>query len=261
MEKVVILAGGFGSRLSEETVLRPKPMVEVGGLPILLHIMRIYSHFGLKEFHIALGYKGDFVKDYFINYSNRLSDFTVSLKSGEINYLSNSKIEDWKVTLLDTGSESMTGGRLGRFRNMFAKGDKILCTYGDGVANVDIKKLIDFHNSHGKIATVTAVRPSARFGNLIIDENSEIKEFVEKPQVGEGWINGGFFVFNTEIFNYINGDECILEREPLERLAKEGQLVAYKHDGFWQCMDTVRDRDYLNSFSEQDILPWMNFIK
>ena len=261
MEKVVILAGGFGSRLSEETVLRPKPMVEVGGLPILLHIMRIYSHFGLKEFHIALGYKGDFVKDYFINYSNRLSDFTVSLKSGEINYLSNSKIEDWKVTLLDTGSESMTGGRLGRFRNMFAKGDKILCTYGDGVANVNIKKLIDFHNSHGKIATVTAVRPSARFGNLIIDDNSEIKEFVEKPQVGEGWINGGFFVFNTEIFNYINGDECILEREPLERLAKEGQLVAYKHDGFWQCMDTVRDKDYLNSLSEQDILPWMNFIK
>jgi len=261
MEKVVILAGGFGSRLSEETVLRPKPMVEVGGLPILLHIMRIYSHFGLKEFHIALGYKGDFIKDYFINYSNRLSDFTVSLKSGEIKYLSNSKIEDWKVTLLDTGSESMTGGRLGRFRNMFAKGDKILCTYGDGVANVDIKKLIDFHNSHGKIATVTAVRPSARFGNLIIDDNSVIKEFVEKPQVGEGWINGGFFVFDTEIFNYINGDGCILEREPLERLAKEGQLVAYKHDGFWQCMDTIRDRDYLNSLSEQDILPWMNFIK
>ena len=260
MEKVVILAGGFGSRLSEETVLRPKPMVEVGGLPILLHIMRIYSHFGLKEFHIALGYKGDFVKDYFINYSNRLSDFTVSLKSGEINYLSNSRIEDWKVTLLDTGSESMTGGRLGRFRNMFAQGDMILCTYGDGVANVNIKKLINFHNSHGKIATVTAVRPSARFGNLIIDDNSEIKEFVEKPQVGEGWINGGFFVFNTEIFNYIDGDGCILEREPLERLAKEGQLVAYKHDGFWQCMDTVRDRDYLNSLSEQDILPWINFI-
>jgi glucose-1-phosphate cytidylyltransferase len=261
MEKVVILAGGFGSRLSEETVLRPKPMVEVGGLPILLHIMRIYSHFGLKEFHIALGYKGDFVKDYFINYSNRLTDFTVNLKSGEINYLSNSKIEDWKVTLLDTGSESMTGGRLGRFKNMFDKGDKILCTYGDGVANVNIKKLIDFHNSHGKIATVTAVRPSARFGNLIIDDNSEIKEFVEKPQVGEGWINGGFFVFNSEIFNYIDGDGCILEREPLERLAKEGQLVAYKHDGFWQCMDTIRDRDYLNSLSEQDILPWMNFIK
>jgi glucose-1-phosphate cytidylyltransferase len=259
MEKVVILAGGFGSRLSEETVLKPKPMVEIGSSPILLHIMRIYSHFGFNDFNIALGYKGDYIKDYFINYGNRRSDFTVNLKSGEINYLSNSNIEDWKVTLLDTGSESMTGGRLGRFKDIFSKGDKILCTYGDGVANVDIRKLLEFHNSHGKIATVTAVRPSARFGSLKINSDSLIEEFAEKPQVGEGWINGGFFVFNSEIFDYITGDSCILEREPLEKLAEEGQLVAYQHDGFWQCMDTIRDRDYLNSLAEKSISPWMNF--
>jgi len=259
MEKVVILAGGFGSRLSEETVLRPKPMVEIGGVPILVHIMRIYSFYGFKDFHIALGYKGDFVKDYFSNYNNRLRDFKVNLETGELTYLSSSNTDNWNVTLVDTGSESMTGGRLGRLKGFFEKGDKVLCTYGDGVANVNIRSLLDYHNSHGKMATVTAVRPSARFGNLVMDENSEIKEFVEKPQVGEGWINGGFFVFNSEIFDYLDGDTCILERDPLERLAKEGQLMAYRHDGFWQCMDTVRDRDYLNSLALGSDIPWMNF--
>lgn len=253
--KTVILAGGLGTRLSEETVLKPKPMVEVGGMPILWHIMKIYAAYGYRDFAVALGYKGDVIKEFFMNYKLHKSDMIVNLRSGKLDY-QNDLSEDWTVGLHNTGDASLTGGRLLRLKKLFNPGDTFMLTYGDGVANVDINKLVEFHKSHGKIATLTAVRPPARFGSIIMDNNGVIEEFKEKPQIGEGWINGGFFVFNYEVFNYLENDETILEREPLENLCKDGQLVAYQHDDFWQCMDTIRDRDYLNNIWQEAKAPW-----
>lgn len=252
--KTVILAGGLGTRLSEETGLRPKPMVEIGGMPILWHIMKIYSHYGYKDFYPALGYKGEVIKDYFVNYLNRSSDTTVNLKTGKIDYY-NTHEEDWILNLIDTGKDSLTGGRLHRLEKYLGGEDTFMLTYGDGVADVNIAELVKFHKSHGKIATVTAVRPPARFGALIIENNS-VTDFREKPQVGEGWINGGFFVFNKEVFKYLHGDLTILEKEPLENLTKDGQLMAFQHEGFWNPMDTVRDRDLLNSLWGKKDPPW-----
>ena len=251
--KVVILAGGLGTRLSEETVTRPKPMVEIGGKPILWHIMNIYSEHGFNEFVIALGYKGEVIKEYFLNYYNFQSDLTISLKTGDVKASKNC-YRDWIVHLVDTGHNTMTGGRLFRLKDRL-KDEAFMLTYGDGVINVDIKKLVDFHKSHGKIATITAARPSARFGGMKFNGN-KVVEFTEKPQSGEGWINGGFFVFEPKFFDYLHGDASILEREPLENLTKEGELMAYKHEGFWQCMDTPRDKQLLEKMWDSGKAPW-----
>lgn len=252
--KTVILCGGLGTRLSEETVVKPKPMVEIAGKPILWHIMKIYEHFGHNEFVLALGYKGEVIKDYFINYHARMSDLTVSLKSGTVGY-SNPTAEDWKVELIDTGALTMTGGRLLRLKDQLKNSGTFMLTYGDGVSNVDIGKLVEFHKSHGKLATVTAVRPPVRFGELAITGN-QVTQFQEKPQAEVGWINGGFFVFEPEILNYIQDDSIMLERAPLEVLAKEGQLMAFHHPGYWQCMDTLRDKQTLEELWLQGKAPW-----
>lgn len=251
--KVVILAGGFGTRLSEETIVKPKPMVETGGKPILWHIMNIYDAYGFNEFVVALGYKGESIKEYFLNYHNLQSDLTVSLKTGEVTASKNC-CRDWTVHLIDTGLNTMTGGRLYRLKDKL-KGESFMLTYGDGVSNIDINKLLEFHKSHGKKATITAVKPSARFGGMKFNGDRVI-EFTEKPQAGEGWINGGFFVFEPEVFKYLSGDQTVLEKEPLENLAKDGQLMAYKHEGFWQCMDTLRDKQLLEKLWESGKAPW-----
>ncbi len=251
--KVVILAGGLGTRLTEETESKPKPMVEVGGRPILWHIMKSYAHHGFREFSVALGYKGEVIKRYFLDYAKLQSNFTVNLASGDV-MRRNGGIDDWTVHLVDTGVKSNTGGRIKRMGPLLGR-ETFLATYGDGVCNVDLKALVAFHRRHGKLATVTAVRPPARFGGLVF-EGDRIVEFTEKPQVGEGWINGGFFVLEPEVLEYIKGDETPFEAEPLERLAAEGQLMAYKHDDFWQCMDTVRDLKLLESLWSSGKAPW-----
>ncbi len=251
--KVVILAGGLGTRLTEETDSKPKPMVEVGGRPILWHIMKTYAHHGFREFSVALGYKGEVIKRYFLDYAKLQSNFTVNLASGDV-MRRNGGIDDWTVHLVDTGMKSNTGGRIKRMGPLLGR-ETFLATYGDGVCNVDLKALVAFHRRHGKLATVTAVRPPARFGGLVF-EGDRIVEFTEKPQVGEGWINGGFFVLEPEVLEYIKGDETPFEAEPLERLAAEGQLMAYKHDDFWQCMDTVRDLKLLESYWSSGKAPW-----
>lgn len=251
--KVVILAGGLGTRLSEETVVKPKPMVEIGGKPILWHIMNIYGAYGFNDFVIALGYKGEVLKEYFLNYYNFQSNLTISLKTGEVRAAKNC-YRDWTVHLVDTGLKTMTGGRLNRLKDKL-KDEAFMFTYGDGVINVDINKLLEFHKSHGKIATITAVKPSARFGGMKFNGEVVI-EFTEKPQGGEGWINGGFFVFEPKIFDYLCGENTVLEREPLENLAKDCQLMAYKHDSFWQCMDTLRDKQLLENLWANDKAPW-----
>lgn len=251
--KIVILAGGFGTRLSEETIIKPKPMVEIGGRPILWHIMNIYWLYGFNEFVIALGYKGEIIKEYFLNYYNLQSELTISLKTGEVKASKNC-YRDWIVHLVDTGMNTMTGGRLHRLEDRL-KGETFMLTYGDGVSNIDIQKLLEFHKSHGRIATVTAVRPAARFGGMTFNGDMVI-EFKEKPQTGEGWINGGFFVFEPEVFQYLHGDDTVLEGDPLENLAKDGQLMAYKHEGFWQCMDTLRDKRLLEELWESGEAPW-----
>ncbi|EMK04001.1 MULTISPECIES: glucose-1-phosphate cytidylyltransferase [Leptospira] len=251
--KTVILCGGLGTRLSEETTIKPKPMVEIAGKPILWHIMKIYEYHGFGKFLLALGYKGEVIKDYFLNYHARMSDLTVSLKSGIIEY-SNPTAEDWEVDLVDTGALTMTGGRLLRLKDQLSK-ETFMVTYGDGVSNVDIKKLVSFHKSHGKLATVTAVRPPVRFGELSISGNQVI-QFQEKPQAEEGWINGGFFVFEPEVLNYIQDESTMLERSPLETLAKAGQLMAFHHAGYWQCMDTLRDKHTLEELWNQNKAPW-----
>ncbi len=252
--KTVILAGGLGTRLSEETSVRPKPMVEVGGYPILWHIMKIYAHYGFKDFTIALGYKGEVIKDYFIRYFALHSDITVNLGTGGVKY-HDSELPDWSVQMIDTGHNTLTGGRLHRLQSHLEKDGTFMATYGDGVADVDISKLLAFHKSHGKLATLTTVRPPARFGTMTFD-GDEIKKFQEKPQTGEGWINGGFFVLEPGVFDYLNGDETILEREPLERLAADGQLMAYKSEKFWQCMDTLRDKSRLEELWAEGHAPW-----
>jgi glucose-1-phosphate cytidylyltransferase len=251
--KVGILAGGLGTRLSEETDVRPKPMVEIGGQPILWHIMQTYRAWGFRDFVIALGYRGDVIKDYFVNYRYRSCSISVAMSSGRITFHDEEK-EDWNVHLLDTGATTQTGGRVRRV-GQFVGRETMMLTYGDGVSNVDIKRLLEFHRAHGKLATVTAVRPPARFGGLTFD-GDRVTEFTEKPQIGEGWINGGYFVLEPEVMDYIAGDETIFEHDPLERLASEGQLMAYRHGEFWQCMDTLRDLRLLEGLWSQGNAPW-----
>ncbi len=254
---VVILAGGLGTRLSEETVVKPKPMVEIGGIPILLHIMRLYARHGHTDFTIALGYKGEVIKQYFRDYRMMQSpNVTVRLGSGnvEVDY-EGTALDDWTVNLVDTGGATMTGGRIHRLESRLRGGGAFMATYGDGVADVDVTSLLQFHRRHGRLATMTAVRPPARFGTMLFD-GDRVVNFEEKPQTGEGWINGGFFVFEPAVFDYIHGDSTILEREPLERLAQDGQLMAFRHFGFWQPMDTIRDRDYLNERWAAGDAPW-----
>ncbi|MEJ0084659.1 MAG: glucose-1-phosphate cytidylyltransferase [Pseudomonadota bacterium] len=253
--KVVILCGGLGTRLSEETQIRPKPMVEVGGRPILWHIMRAYGRHELREFVLALGYKGEVIKDYFLNYHPRQSDITVHLKSGAVEY-SNPTVEDWSVSLADTGASTQTGGRLLRLKDKLAPHGPFMLTYGDGVSDVDLTALLKFHRSHGRLATVTAVRPPARFGDLRV-ESGRVTNFAEKPQTGEGWINGGFFVFEPKVFDYIANDETILERAPLENLARDSQLMAFHHSGYWQSMDTLRDKTALEALWATGNPPWL----
>ena len=254
--KVVILCGGLGTRLSEETLTRPKPMVEIGGRPILWHIMKIYEKHGFSDFVLPLGYKGEYIKDYFLNYHSRRSDFTVDLHTARIDYF-RPTAEDWRVSLIDTGESSMTGGRLLRLRPFLESSGTFMLTYGDGVSDVDINSLLQFHLSHGKIATVTAVRPSARFGGLQLHDG-QVRSFKEKPQSGEGWINGGFFVFEPSVFQYLDDDNTVLEHSPLETLAADGQLMAFSHHGYWQSMDTLRDRDALNSILQAGNAPWLS---
>ena len=251
--KVIILAGGFGTRLSEHTEVIPKPMVTVGGRPILWHIMKTYAHFGHKDFHLALGYKAEVIKEYFLNYRSLNADFTVNLSSGEVEPLEVEDI-DWRVTLVDTGPESMTGGRVKRMQSYIGN-ERFMLTYGDGVADIDIDALLKFHKSHGKMVTVSAVHPSARFGELEIQKNQVIS-FKEKPQLTKGWINGGYFVCEPEFFDFIIGDQTILEHDPLEKVAAIGELMAYHHDGYWQCMDTKRDRDNLEELWKSNKAPW-----
>lgn len=251
--KVVILAGGKGTRIAEETVTRPKPMVEIGGRPILWHIMSIYAAQGLNDFVVACGYRGELIKEYFASFFVHHSDFTIHLKDGSKDVLS-AGAPDWRVSVIDTGLDTMTGGRVKRLQPWLS-GGTFMVTYGDGLGAIDTKALLAFHRSHGKLATVTAVRPPARFGNLAL-EGDRVREFAEKPQAGEGWINGGFFVFEPALFDYIEGDTTSLEQEPLERIAAEGQLMAYKHEGFWQPMDTVRERQLLESLWASGGAPW-----
>ncbi len=238
--KVVILAGGLGTRLSEETVVKPKPMVEIGGMPILWHIMKIYSAHGFNDFVICLGYKGYVVKEYFANYFLHQSDVTIDLATNQVE-VHDSYAEPWKITLVDTGQDSMTGGRIKRIRHHIGN-HPFLLTYGDGVGDVNITKLVAFHQAHGKRCTLTAVQPSARFGALDVSEDDEVRSFLEKPKGDGAWINGGFFVCQPEVFNYIDNDSTIWERTPVETLAAEGELAAFKHSGFWKPMDTLRDK-------------------
>lgn len=252
--RTVILAGGLGTRLSEYTDLIPKPMIEIGGRPILWHIMNRYALYGHKDFFIALGYKSKVVKEYFYNYKALHSNFSVNLETGKVLPLNDSKV-DWNVSLIDTGELTMTGGRLKRMYDI-VKNETFLLTYGDGVADIDIDKLIKFHKNHGKLITITAVRPPARFGELEIS-NSRVINFKEKPQLMDGWINGGYFVIEPGFLDYISDDNSMLEREPLEWAAENGQLMAYQHSGFWQCMDTKRDHDYLDEVAQSKNPPWM----
>ena len=251
--KVAILAGGLGTRLSEETTVKPKPMVEVGGKPMLWHIMNIYAAYGFKEFVIALGHKGEIIKDYFLNYHYHSRNLTVQLKTGVISAHEHDG-EDWTVHLLDTGAETNTGGRVKRAAE-FIGNEPFMLTYGDGVSNVNIPKLIDFHRQQKKLVTMTAVRPPARFGQMVI-EDDRVVQFREKPQIGEGWINGGFFVLEPGITQYIQDDHTAWEFESLEHIAEDGQLCAYQHYDFWQCMDTIRDVHLLEKLWQEDKAPW-----
>lgn len=251
--KVVILAGGLGTRLAEETEVRPKPMVEIGGRPILWHIMKHYAHYGFSEFFVALGYKGDIIKRYFVDYYALSSNMTVSLKSGGVEVIGGD-VEDWTVHLMDTGQETNTGGRLKRLEPWLVDGAFML-TYGDGVCNVDLSDVLRFHRGHGRVATVTAVRPPARFGGLLFDGDM-VAAFTEKPQVGEGWINGGFMVLEPDVFGYLDGDDSSLEKDGLEQLAADRQLAAYRHGHFWQCMDTLRDKRQLEHAWQSGEAPW-----
>ena len=252
--KIVILCGGQGTRLAEKTELLPKPMVEIGQHPMLWHIMKIYDHYGFNDFVLPLGYKGDVIKEYFLSYYHRTSDISVELTTGQTN-CSNQGLEDWSIRMIDTGQNTMTGGRLHHLESILRPKGTFMLTYGDGVADIDISALIRFHKEHNKLATVTAVRPPARFGTMQFDDK-QVTQFREKPQTGEGWINGGFFVFEPEIFDYLHGNNTVLEGDPLENLAKNKQLMAFHHEGFWQCMDTIRDRNFLNQEWAKGHAPW-----
>lgn len=251
--KVVILAGGLGTRLAEETEIKPKPMVEIGGRPILWHIMKHYAHYGFKEFFIALGYKGEFIKRYFMDYYSLNGSMTINLSNGGVER-HEKESDDWIIHLMETGQDTYTGGRVKRLEP-WLRNETFMVTYGDGIGNIDLKDLLKFHRSHGRIATVTAVRPPARFGGLIFDGDF-VTSFTEKPQIGEGWINGGFLVFEPTIFRYLEGDRSSLEADAMERLAAEHQLSAYKHDHFWQCMDTLRDKRLLEGLWQEGRAPW-----
>ena len=252
--KVAILAGGFGSRLSEETEVRPKPMVEIGGMPILWHIMKQYDQAGFREFVVALGYKGEYIKRYMVDYCSVAADLTVHLKTGSVQKHRSGSTEDWRVDLIDTGLYTNTGGRIKRLAPHVG-GETFMLTWGDGVSDIDLGRLLEFHRSHGKLATLTAVRPPARFGRLEL-QGDRVAKFTEKPQIGEGWINGAFFVLEPGVFDYIAGDDTLFEKEPLEALSADGELMAYQHDGFWQCMDTLRDKRLLNSLWDSGQAPW-----
>ena len=252
--RVVILAGGMGTRLSEETDTKPKPMVEIGEQPILWHIMKYYAHFGVNEFFIALGYKGEVIKRYMWDYFHLNGSMTIDGNTRQVE-VHGQEHADWRVHLIDTGRETMTGGRVKRLEPMLKAGGTFMLTYGDGVGNIDVEQLLSFHRSHGKLATITAVRPPARFGGLVLDGDN-VAQFSEKPQTGEGWINGGFMVFEPGVFEYMQGDKTVLESDTLEQLAQAGQLAAYRHDQFWQCMDTLREKRLLESLWQSGQAPW-----
>jgi len=253
--KVVILCGGLGTRLREETEFRPKPMVEVGGRPILWHIMKSYAHHGFREFVLCLGYRGNVIKEYFLNYEAMNNDFSICLgQKSHIHYHDHHTEQGFSVTLADTGLESMTGGRIARIRKYIGD-NTFLLTYGDGVSDVDIRDLMEFHKSHGRIATVTTVRPISRFGMLELESGNQVQKFTEKP-ITDGWMSAGFFVLNPQVFDYLDGDDCTFEREPLTRLAAEGQLMAYQHEGFFYAMDTYREYQHLNHLWNTGAAPW-----
>lgn len=254
--KVVILAGGLGTRLSEETDLRPKPMVEIGGRPILWHIMKTYSHYGYNDFVILTGYKSHIIKDYFINYYNRYSDITVDMSNNSVK-IHKTRNEPWKVTMLYTGKDTMTGGRIKKAKDYI--GNKpFLLTYGDGVSDINIKNLVEFHKKSGKLATLSAIQPSGKFGAIAINEDNNVNSFTEKPKGDGAWINGGFFVCEPKVLDYISdGDDAIFEREPLENLAKDNQLNAFKHNGFWRAMDTLKDKNDLTEMWQSQEAPWV----
>lgn len=254
--KVVILAGGFGTRISEESHLKPKPLIEIGERPILWHIMKIYSHYGFNDFVICLGYKGNKIKEYFANYFLSQSQVTFDYVNNNKMVINQHSVEPWKVTLVDTGLDSMTGGRLKKVKD-YVGGEPFMLTYGDGVADINIKQLVEFHKQHGKLATVTAVQPAGRFGALeISDENGSVTGFKEKPQGDGRWVNGGFFVMQPEVIDFIKDEQTVLENEPLHNLALDGQLMAYKTTGFWQPMDTLRDKNYLEGIWKSGKAPW-----
>lgn len=252
--KVVLLAGGLGTRLSEETVLKPKPMVEIGGMPMLWHIMKIYSAHGFNDFVVCLGYKGYVVKEYFANYFMHKSDITIDLATNSM-MVHDTNAEPWKITLVDTGVDSMTGGRVKRIQKHIGN-EPFMLTYGDGVSNVDITQLVEFHKSKGKLCTVTSVQPSGRFGAINMSDENDVLSFMEKPKGDGAWINGGFFVCQPEVFDYIKEDSTIWEREPMEKLAAEGQMAAFKHEGFWKPMDTLRDKIELEQDWLQNKAQW-----
>ncbi len=255
--KTAILAGGLGSRLAEETVIRPKPMVEIGGRPMLWHIMRHYLGYGHDQFVIAAGYKGEVIKRWMLDYTELAGHLSVHPRRGEVRRQDSGDCEDWSVDVVDTGGSTNTGGRIKRLKPWL--GDTtFMLTWGDGVSDVDLDRLLAFHRSHGRLATMTAVRPPARYGHLVT-EGDQVVDFTEKPQIGEGWINGAFFVLEPEIFDYIDGDDTQWEKEPMERLAKDGQLMAYKHEGFWQCMDTVREKHILEELWQSGRAPWQTW--
>jgi glucose-1-phosphate cytidylyltransferase len=256
--KVVILAGGLGSRLSEETILKPKPMVEIGGKPILWHIMKIYSWYGYNEFVILCGYKGYMIKEYFAHYFLHMADMTIDMTSNTITHLDN-HAEPWKVTMIDTGLETMTGCRIKRVQEIIGN-EPFMLTYGDGVADINIHKLVEFHKSHKKTITMTSVQPEGRYGSLVVNDEQKVLSFQEKPQGNEAWINAGFFVCQPEVFDFIpSGEHIIFEREPLEGLAREGQLYTYKHEGFWKPMDTQRDKGQMEELIEKKKAPWIKW--
>ena len=252
--KVVILAGGYGTRISEESDIKPKPMIEIGGKPILWHIMKHYSHYGFNEFVILLGYKSYVIKEYFANYYLHNSDVTINTSTQSLTIHDNYS-EDWKITLLETGIDTMTGGRVKRAQK-YINNESFLLTYGDGVSDVNIAELLKFHKNHGKKITMTAIQPEGRFGALEIQANNMVSKFLEKPKGDGSWINGGFFICEPSVLDYITNDSTILERDPLEQLAKEGELFSYKHDGFWKCMDTLRDKNQLNEMWNLNIAKW-----
>jgi glucose-1-phosphate cytidylyltransferase len=253
--KAVILAGGLGTRISEESILKPKPMIEIGGMPILWHIMKIYSTYGVYDFIICCGYRGYIIKEFFSNYFLHMSDVTIDLSENKIE-IHNGRAEPWRITLVDTGENTMTGGRILRIKK-FVENERMFClTYGDGLCDINLIKLFDFHKNNNKICTVTAIKPPGRFGALEIDSNNQVLSFLEKPEGDGGMINGGFFVLSPEIFQFIKDDETVWEKEPLEKLASSNNLLAFKHDGFWQAMDTLRDKNLLESLWNSGKAPW-----